>query len=456
MDNNIIDLQQYSYPQGEEAVLTTLLRNQHVDSITNQCQEHFFFNNLHKRAFIKAKEYAYDIGKGCVNYLAVRNMLQADGTGTNAISYLDSIMNKDSQELPALDYSLERLKTLSTRRNLLSALQEKMVQAQDMSKDITELVSDTENTVASIGLGTNNLTVISGKDLVTKRYEGIHERYYTKPVFTGWDGFDEYLSVGFAPGKLSIIAGRTSMGKSFFKSNLIINMCNNGVGVVNVCPEQGLLSEHNRIDAIMTGVHLKKITRINELEIGDPTFAMLKKNVEKIAHTWNYAAVPDRDISVAGIRASIRQARRLGKNPQIVFIDLFDRLSDVNVGKDRVANMSRKLGQIEQIADQENVHMCLLVQVNRGPEKRPDKRPSLSELRECGHFEQDADLVFLLYREGYYSKDPDVVDNTLDVQIAKQRDGIMGIIYQFFILDTHTLQIAPSGVRVETPNTGSD
>lgn len=234
------------------------------------------------------------------------------------------------------------------------------------------------------------------------------------------------------------------MGKSFYKTNLIESMCLQGIGVMNVCPEQGFDSEQDRLDAIMTNIHLNAIVKLREWPIDSPNFAMLKAASEKMSK-WQYTNVPNRRLSVSQIRTAIRKTRAKGYRVDIVFIDLFDRLDDVNVAKDRAGTISVKLGEIERIAEEEKVHMCLLVQMNRSTESKKNKRPTMSELRDCGNFEQDADLVQLLYREGYY--DDTIDDNMLEVKIEKQRDGIAGIWFQFMILDKQTLKIIPIGEK---------
>lgn len=440
------DIYAFTYKSGEETVLLHLLRNHEVDHIIGTCTEALFFDSFVRDVFRIAKEYILDKGQGEANFPAIRNIIQAAGTAEAAVQYLDNLYSKAAEDYPDLFYVIDRLKNLSTRRQLITALSETLAKAQNNNEDVDKLIQDSGDTLARIETGDKTrLEVVLPSQLLARRYAGLYERYHSKGIYTGWPGFDDLLSVGFAPGKTSVIAGRTSMGKSFFKTNMIINMCSSKVGVLNVCPEQGLDSEHDRIDSVMTGIYLKTIVQLRKLALGDNKFQMLKKNSIKIAQNWHYACVPSRNITVSGIRAAIRQVRRNKIPLDVVFVDLFDRLADVNVGKDRTANMTLKLGQIEQIAAEEKIHICLLVQVNRGPEGRKDKRPNLSDLRECGNFEQDADMVFLLYRENYYNRE--LEDNMLDVEIAKQRDGVAGVVYQFMMTDTQTLAIAPMGKK---------
>jgi len=439
------DISRFQYPVGEEALLKYLLHNQDVDDITNRAEAHLFYDTAYRGLFEVCKDYAMTTGKGSVKHEDVFEVLREKGRGSENIrQYIKTLATCDMTGVPTLDYVFDTLARHSTRRQAITQLYNGLVNAQNEKVEINEVVADTEEALLAINKQNKGaIEVVLPKDMLKRRHAGLVRRMETVPVYTGWKEFDKFLSHGFAPTKMSIIAGRTSMGKSFFKTNVIINLAQRKIGVINVCPEQGFDSEHDRIDSIMTGTHLRELTRIREHAPGDEVFKRLKSIAEHIQVNWNYACVPTRGITVAGVQAAIRRARRGGVNPQVVFIDLFDRLDDVNVAENRTGNFSAKLNQIEKIAQEEYVHICLLVQVGRGTEQRKEKRPEMSDLRDCGSFEQDADLIFLLYREGYYNHDMD--DNKLEVIIAKQRDGIAGIRFQFDITDKQTLSISPVG-----------
>ena len=431
----------------EDTLITYLLQNSNIDAITSRCQVDFFHNGFMREVFKVAFDYVIGAGRGEADFPAIVDILKHNPkVDSYAIGFLHQLQEQDARAIPAVDYAIETLEDLAKRRRLIMSTYKTLVDAQNPKNDVHETLLDLEEELSSIEKGADTQSeLVKPEELPRRRYKGLMERHGTKGVFSGWDKFDDMLSVGFAPGKMSVVAGRTSMGKSFFKTNLIINMCENKVGVLNVCPEQGFDSEHDRIDAIKTGIHLQSIIRIREMALEDPKWDLLKKSSYEISNDWPYACVPTRSITVAGIRANIRRAKRSGVPIQVVFIDLFDRLADVNVAKDRTGTISVKLGQIERIAEEEKVHICLLVQVNRGPEGRKDKRPMLSDLRDCGNFEQDADIIFLLYREGYYNRD--LEDNILDVEIAKQRDGVAGKIFQFLVSDKETLKVFPMGIK---------
>ena len=430
----------------EQAVIAHLLQNSQVDSITSTFEDWYLTNPLFLNVYKLCYEYIVGVGRGAVDYNSIVNILvekgKAVGDNLACLNYLRTI---DPRSYPNIDFAMEKLKKLALRRRYIVAMNRHLAAAQNPDNDIDQIMLETEDELLAIERGAGHkLEVFTGQQIIERRQAGLWERYHSKGIYTYWPHVDEKLSVGFAPGKMTVIAGRTSMGKSFFKTNLIINQCRNGIGVLNVCPEQGFDSEHDRLDAVLSGVHLNAISRIREWQIGDEKFQLLK-NSSIAASQSRYSCVPTRAITVAGIQTTLRRLRRMGMPINIVYIDLFDRLGDVNVATDRTGTISVKLNQLEQIAEVEKVHMVPLVQINRATESRKDKRPTLGDLRDCGNFEQDADMVFLLYREGYY--DETLEDNMLDVTIAKQRDGVRGVTLQFMLLDKQTLAITPAGEK---------
>lgn len=442
---NDTDIRNYTYPEGENVVIAKLLQNKEVDDILLKCLPHFFFSEARRNIYQICKDYATTNGQGEVHYKAVTDSLRAMGKFDDKKSeFLEKLRNLNTCDYD-IKYVINRLRDESTKRMLVVTFKEKLTEISNPSKDIDTILADVEEKITAIGRADRNaLEVITPSQIYDRRGIGIKERYLTKPMYSGWELFDKRLSVGFAPGKTSVIAGRTSMGKSFFKTNLIESMCSRGIGVMNVCPEQGFDSEHDRIDAILTGIHLRSIARLREWEADNPKFELLKNASHRVA-SWNYTNVPNRKLSVAQIRTAIKKARASGVPVDIVFIDLFDRLDDVNVARERTSVIQTKLGEIDMIAKEEQVHICLLVQINRTVEGRRDKRPTMAELKGSGDYEQNSDLILLLYREGYYNTEID--DNILEVNIAKQRDGQMNIWFQFLIADRETLKIIPIGEK---------
>lgn len=444
----VIDTTKFSDATAEKVVLAYLLQNQKIDDITSSCTDISFSEEFHQILFRVCRDYSTGTGRGCVDFPAVCDEISRAYPvkfNDDAKEYVGELHTRNLGECPALEYVLKRLEELQIRRQYIRSMWNNLKAAQDEREDIHAILNRTDEDIGQIeGVGHKKVEIVFPDEIMRRRLLGLQERYGREPIYTFWEDFDKHLSGGFIPGKLTIVAGRTSMGKSLFKTNLITSMGPHGVGIMNICPEQGFDSEHDRIDAVQSGVALRDIIRIREMAEDDPRISYLKESSERVS-SWNYTCVPSRNITVAGISMAIRRAKRRGNTPQVVFVDLFDSLADVAVAKEKTPTIGAKLKQVMRIADEEHVHLILLVQVSRKTEDRRDNRPTMSDLKDCGNFEQDADNVFLLYREGYYNQD--VEDNVLDVNIAKQRDGVRNIVYQFAILDQKTLAIAPIGKK---------
>jgi len=271
--------------------------------------------------------------------------------------------------------------------------------------------------------GNKEIKIIHPEDIYQTRMDDLKNRAHRKVVHTSYPGLDELLVAGFAPQEISVIAGRPGVGKSSFKSNLIVNLCNAGLGVVHFAIEQGFSVESDRLESIMTDIPLKEIMNSREWRKGDYRIPMIKEANKLIAEKWNYHIIPSRGLIIPDVRFILNQISRDNKI-DVVFFDLFDKLKDVNVSANKAQHVGEKLGMVHTMSEEFDCHMSLLVQINRNVEKRPNKRPVMSDLKDSGSYEQDARLVMLLYREKYYNNDS--LDETVEVIIGKQNNGPSG------------------------------
>ena len=277
------NLSQYSYEDGEELLLAYLFNNHQVDDILVQCNPDTMHNPMIKGVFTICSEYAFNIGNGVIDFNSIIAALSDMGKGTpENIQYLTHVRYMDLTSAPTPEYIIQKIKDLHVRRSLLLTSYTTYMQALQPTVNVKDLVLEAEERLVNINTTERQkVEVIFARDIPQRRKELFEDRYNARPVMTGWTGFDNMLSVGFLPGKMPVIAGRTSMGKSLFKTNLIINMCKSKVGIINVCPEQGFGSEHDRIDSVLSGVSLKQIIKINKLDRIDPKHQLLHAASEK-------------------------------------------------------------------------------------------------------------------------------------------------------------------------------
>ncbi|MFC0414094.1 replicative DNA helicase [Cytobacillus solani] len=248
-------------------------------------------------------------------------------------------------------------------------------------------------------------------------------------IDTGFDSLNRMTS-GWSKGDLIVLAARPSMGKTAFALSLAMNCCKKG-GVVDVfsleMPKKQLakriLSSLSKID----GAKWKNPYRLFTEE------DQAKANTALgVFHQWNLQIHDPSQKTVSCLRAQIQKTRR--EFPDEDYLVVIDYLQLINVsGKyDRhdlaIASITKELKQIARLYE---VPIILLSQLSRGVEQRMDKRPKMSDLRDSGSIEQDADLIMLLYRDEYYNKDNS--DNKfIEIDIAKHRNGPIGMVKLLF------------------------
>lgn len=277
------------------------------------------------------------------------------------------------------------------------------------------------------------------KDTLYKTYERISKLYSRRAHVTGISsGFTELdnLTAGFQDSDLIILAARPGMGKTALALNIAMNTAyydKNPVAIFNLemSKEQlalRLLCSYGKINS----------NRLRTGYLGEADWPRLTKAMNDLVEAPVYLD-DSPNLSVLEIRS---KARRLQKSYGLKFlvVDYIQLIRGSSRTDNRVQEISEISRQLKGLAKELNVPVLCLSQLSRKVEERTDKRPLLSDLRESGAIEQDADLVVFIYRDAYYKKisgkkeeNPEQVDNTTEVIIAKHRNGPTGIARMAFI-----------------------
>lgn len=270
-----------------------------------------------------------------------------------------------------------------------------------------------------VSLLQNPSDVLSSGAQMTKAMKELDRSQERKITPTGFSNLDGYIG-GFRPGEFWIIAGRPSMGKSAFAQNLYCEIVKHGTAALFVCVEGTTNTMSYRLLAMEAEIPLSRIRNGN---FDMFQLANLVKVAEKISCTVGY--VSDSEYRWEKIRATIENVKLKDPNLTIVFIDYVG-LILVSGMKERREQLDYISAECKRLATKLHVTLVLLVQLNRQVEMRPDHHPHLSDLRETGAFEQDADLVLMLYRENYYNEAAN--KNKAELAILKNRDGPTGTV----------------------------
>lgn len=236
-------------------------------------------------------------------------------------------------------------------------------------------------------------------------------------VPTGLIDYDEALGGGYGPG-LHVIAARTSVGKSAFAAGAAFNAARKGFKVSVFSLEMKDTQIARRELAALSKVSGKKL--LNG-DLDEPEWASVMAAEEALRDLA--MTIDDSARSLDAIKSEIRTAERIMDGLDMVVVDYLQLVRSQLPGS---TEFYRQVGHITSelklLSNDMNIPIVALAQINRGPEARNDKRPMISDLRDSGNIEQDADTITLLYRDEIY--DSQSMDQGIaEVHIAKQRDG---------------------------------
>ncbi len=295
------------------------------------------------------------------------------------------------------------------------------------AEPLEEILDQTEKKVFDLVQRRNTGEFVPIRQVVLTAIQRIEAASRTKGNVTGLaTGFKDldYQTSGFQQSDLILIAARPSMGKTAFALNIAQYMAfrrNETVAIFSL--EMSKEQLVNRMLSMESGVDAQKLRNGN---LTDSEWERLVEGAEGVAGS-NLIIDDTPGITLAELRSKCRKYK-LEHKLGIVMIDYLQLMSGSGKRTDsrqqEISDISRGL---KSLARELNVPVVALSQLSRAVEQRPDHRPMLSDLRESGAIEQDADVVMFLYRDAYYNKDSDM-KNLAEIIVAKQRNGPIGTI----------------------------
>ncbi len=416
---------------AEQSVLgAVLMDGEAMADIGTLLQPEHFHISLHKDIY--AVMLQMFLSGERIDIVTVLDKVMRQGifeTAEQAKEYLAKLINS-VPSISSVDKYANIVAEKYMTRSLIFAAKDIMDTANTGGEDANTLVDYAEQRIYDIRSGSEikGLTHISG--IVLERINALNELSRSAqenggPVMTGlstlYTELDKRIH-GLNKSDLIILAARPGMGKTSFAMNIATNVGKKyndkaiAVFSLEMSKEQivgRMISSEASLssDQMRTG----KISQEKWKDVGRAADILSRLNVY-IDDTAG--------ISVAGIKSKLRRVKNLG----LVVIDYLQLMTSTkNYGGNRVVEISDITRNLKIMAKELNVPVICLSQLARGPEQRPDKRPMLSDLRESGSIEQDADIVMFLYRNAYYDKtDPNV--NACECIVAKNRHGEPGTV----------------------------
>ena len=418
--------------EAEMAVLGSMLLDEEAVSVAiEKLDSGCFYKDTHRKIF-QAISDLFNANKA-IDLITLIDALKKDGTleEVGGASYLTSLANAVPTAANINHYAnivRERyiLRTLITNSTKIISV------CHESQGNIAEIVDTAEKLIFEVSDRRNQGTYLHLKEIVKDSIETIDRLYQNKAhvtgIPTGYVDFD-IKTAGLQPSDLIIIAGRPSMGKSAFALGIaeyagVIEKVHTAIFSLEMSKEQlgqRMLCSHARVDAhkVRTGY------------LATSDWPRLTAAAGKLSEAPIY--IDDTPaISVMELRA---KARRLKSHHgiKLIILDYMQlmRGSSMNM-ESRQQEISEISRSLKALARELHVPVIAISQLSRAVESRTDHRPQLSDLRESGAIEQDADVVVLILREEYYNPSPDN-QGVAEVIIAKQRNGPVGSLKLAFI-----------------------
>ena len=326
-----------------------------------------------------------------------------------------------------VDKYIKIVEEKSSLRTLIRTANELITLGYDPTQEVEELMDNAEKKIFSVMQSRAQKSYSSMKDILVDTFIELEELYNRKEHVTGVPtGFIDldYRTAGLHGSELILVAARPAMGKSAFALNIATNAAVRAKTPVAIFSLE--MSKEQMANRILCSEALVDSNKVRTGKVEDDDWTKLAEASGILSEAEIY--IDDTPgISIMEIRAKCRKMK-LEKDIGLIIIDY---LQLVQGSSKRAASREQEIAEISRslkiLAKEIYVPVIALSQLSRAPEQRPDHRPMLSDLRESGSIEQDADIVMFLYRDDYYNQDSEK-KNIAEVILAKHRAGSTGTV----------------------------
>ena len=416
--------------EAEEAVLgSVLLNSDSLFEVASFLQPDDFFivrNSWVWEAILRLHERNEQI-----DYVTVVEELRQQGRldDIGGAAYITYLINHTPASIYAEAYG-RIVERAAIRRRLLSAASEIAQLAHEESADINEVIDRAEASLFSVTERRLRKEIVPINIAISEYYDRIEHLYEHRGeplgVPSGFVDLDRLLG-GLQKSDLIIVAGRPGMGKTSWLLSVALNAARARARVAIFSMEMSNEQIVQRLISSETGISTQNL-RLGKLDEREWTLF-----VEATGSLSNVRIFLDDTPAQSPIQMRTK-CRRLYSEHGLDLI-IIDYLQLMNSGTGRVENRVQEISfisrQLKQLARELNVPVLAAAQLSRAVEQRQDKRPQLSDLRESGSIEQDADVVMFIYREEMYNENTDR-PNQADIRVAKHRNGPTGTVTLFF------------------------
>src|SRR5881409_674267 len=424
--------------EAEQGVLGSMLLSprQAIAECVEKINDQYFYVPAHQTIYSVLVD-LWNAGQAIdlitfTQVLRDRNLLDAVGGPafvTSLFTFVPTALN--------IEYYIDIVRDKYLLRSIIAAGTESVRRAYEEQDEVSNLLDEVEQKIFAVGEDRFKGQMLSMKDQVMEAIESIEKLYERKGGITGIStGFVEFdrMTSGMHPAEMIVIAARPSMGKTALAMNIAEHVSINEKLPVGVFSLE--MSSQQLVQRLLCSRARVNLQKVRDGFLAERDFPSLTAAASKLAEAKIFID-DSAGLSILELRAKARRLKS-AHNIQLIVVDYLQLLRSTTrrAQDNRQLEISEISAGLKGLAKELKIPVIVIAQLNRQPEARSGGKPRLSDLRESGSIEQDADLVALLVRPEFYEEDEETrVEKAGEAEliIAKQRNGPVGEIQLTFL-----------------------
>ena len=442
--------------KAEDILIKTLVQNPELyeEKVKFKIKPEEFehpINQFILRIFETATETGIKVDRELLEYQAREKKNQ------KGLEYIKSIFEKNKTEISNIDFYIKKIKEATINKEIEKISE--YLNKEKKNKTSKEIIRNLSERLENLTLETET-EILNSNKLIQKKIENMEERRKKGKdaiIRTGFEELDKIFVAGLNKGDFTVIGARPSMGKTVFALNIMLNISGY---IKEIQPKKVLffsleMSSEQLLDRIIAKTGKFPLNSVRSAELDDGA------NIEEIGQVLSKIEkysffVSDKINELSKIEEIIKEKAKKEK----IEVVIIDYLQLINVSerygyRNRVQEVSEITRKLKLLAKKTETHIIALAQLSREVEKRADKRPFMSDLKESGSIEQDADNIIFLYRSNYYAtgetRNEYKNGEPVEIIVSKQRSGQTGTVHLLFKGDYQEFMNAETGTD-EIPN----
>jgi replicative DNA helicase len=419
--------------EAESSVLGgILLENDAINVVLELLRPEDFYRESHRKIFRAMIELSDRSEPADVITLSEclkgRSELEAVGGTAYLVSLADFVPTAAN-----IAYYARIVREKGILRSLITCATAIATRGYEEQGNVEEFLDSAEKVIFDISEKKIKASFVSVGEMIKDTLRTVEKLYERKEmitgVSTGYEDLDK-ITAGLQPADLIIVAGRPGMGKTAFALNVAAHAAFNGTGAAIFSLE---MAKEQLVLRMLCSEARVNSSKVRSGYLGERDFPLLAKAAGKLHDAPIY--IDDTPaISVLELRAKARRlVRDRSKKIGLVVVDYLQLMRGMGGASNREQEISEISRSLKALAKELNVPIIALSQLNRKVEDRTGRKPQMSDLRESGAIEQDADVIMFIYREELYDKNNDDLKGKAEVIVEKQRNGPTGIVTLTFL-----------------------